>query len=116
MRRSTPVFLIIALAGAGSSTLVSAQMDHSAHGMAPAKSAMVMNETALQEGVVKKIDKTAGKVSVAHEAQKNGMPAMTMVYKVKDAAALNSMQNGQKIRFATDPADAMTIVRVESTK
>jgi Cu/Ag efflux protein CusF len=71
----------------------------------------------LEDATVKKIDKAAGKVSLAHGALSNGMPAMTMVYRVKDAALLDKLQPGQKVRFAVDPAgDGMTVVRLETTK
>jgi len=108
--------LVIALAGAGFSSFSQAQMDHSAHGAPAAKPAMAMPEAAMEQGVVKKIDKASGKVSVAHDAQKGGMPAMTMSYKVKDAAALQKLQVAQKIRFAVDSADGGTIVRMEMVK
>lgn len=117
MSRSIRYALVIALAGTGFSSFSQAQMDHSHHGMPAAKPAMAAPEVACEEGVVKKIDKTAGKISVAHSAQKNGMPAMTMVYKVKDAAALDKLQVNQKIRFTTDAADGTsTLVRMEQVE
>ena len=69
-------------------------------------------EASLTEGLVKKIDKSAGKVTVSHGPLPNGMPAMTMVFKVKDMAWLDQMRDGGKIRFAADQINgAMTIVR-----
>jgi Cu/Ag efflux protein CusF len=45
------------------------------------------------------------------------MPAMTMAYKLKDPAWLDSLKAGQKIRFATDPADGgMTVTQLELVK
>ena len=115
MTRPLYSVLLLALFAAGFSTHGLAQMDHSQHGspaMAPASTA-----TALEEGLVKKIDKAAGKVTLTHAAQSNGMPAMTMVYRVKNAALLDPIKVGQKVRFATDPADAgSTIVRLEPAK
>lgn len=108
--------LVIALVGAGFASFSSfsqAQMDHGSHGMPAAKAAEATPEVAWEEGVVKKIDKAAGKVSVAHGALKNGMPAMTMAYKVKDVAALDKLRVDQKIRFATDSADGRTLARME---
>lgn len=73
--------------------------------------------TAMGEATVKKVNKDKGTVTLEHGALPNGMPAMTMAYKVKDAALLDKLQAGQKIRFATDPADGdMTITRVEAVK
>jgi Cu/Ag efflux protein CusF len=73
-------------------------------------------DAATVEGLVKKVDKSKGTVTLAHGAM-NGMPPMTMAYKVKDAAWLDKLQVGQKIRFATDPADGgMTVTRFETVK
>jgi len=109
--------LVIALTATGYCSLAQAQMDHSSHGAATTKPATGMADSAMEEGVVKKVDKNAGKVAIAHAAQKNGMPAMTMVYKVKDTVLLEQLQAGQKIRFVSDSLDAsMTLVRVEQVK
>lgn len=70
------------------------------------------------DGVVKKIDKAAGNVTVSHGPLTNlDMPAMTMVFRVKDAAWLDQMQAGGKIRFVADNVkNTLTIVRFESAK
>jgi Cu(I)/Ag(I) efflux system protein CusF len=108
--------LLVALIGAGFTTATIAQTDHNMHGMPVAMPAAKAAEAALGEGLVKKIDKTKGTVTLAHGALPNGMPPMTMAYKVKDAAWLDKMTVGQKIRFATDPADGMTVSRFEPAK
>jgi Cu/Ag efflux protein CusF len=96
---------------------VMAQMDHSTmHGAPPAKAAASSADSAMAEGLVKKMDKSKGAVTLAHGAM-NGMPPMTMVYRVKDASLLDKLQVGKKIRFATDPADGgMTVTRIEQLK
>ena len=100
-----------------------AQTDHSLHGMpaskpvAAVKPAPAGADAALGDGLVKKVDKTKGTVTLAHGALPNGMPPMTMAYKVKDTAWLDQLKVGQKIRFATDPADGgMTVLRYELVK
>ncbi len=113
MSRRTVSALILALAATGYAAHAVAQMDHSAHTMPAAKP--VAANVAMEEGVVKKIDKAARKLAIAHAAQPS-MPAMTMVYSVKDTALLDKLQVGQKIRFVTDPADSMTVLRVEVAK
>ncbi len=105
---------VIALLVAGTSSVGLAQVDHGAHGAPAAKS--VTTEGAMEQGIVKKVDKAGGKVSIAHEAQKGGMPAMTMIYRIKDMAVLDKLQVGQKIRFATAASDSATVVRVEPAK
>ena len=107
---------ILVLASAGFSVASMAQTDHSGHGTMAIKPVSTAANSAMQEGVVKKIDKPAGKVALAHGAQKDGMPAMTMVYRVKDGSWLDKLQVGQKVRFATDAADSMSVVRLELLK
>jgi len=115
MSRRTFSAVILALAATGYATHALAQMDHSAHTM-PVVAKPAASGTATEEGVVKKIDKAGGKLAIAHAAQPS-MPAMTMVYSVKDAALLDKLKPGQKIRFATDPADGgMTVLRFEVSK
>ena len=67
------------------------------------------------DGLVKKVDKSAGKLTVAHgPLPALGMPAMTMVFRVKDAAWLDQMKAGDKIRFMADKVNgAYTIVHFE---
>lgn len=100
------------------SAMAQMPMDHSMP-MAQATKpvAAPVDTAAMGEGLIKKVDKTKGTVTLAHGALPNGMPPMTMAYKVKDAAWLDQMQAGQKIRFATDPKDGgMTVLRYELVK
>ncbi len=115
MTLRTSSILILALATAGLSAHSFAQTDHSSHA-SPAAKPVSSAAMPMEDAVVKKIDKSAGKVALSHGAQKDGMPAMTMVYRVKDATWLDKMQVGQKIRFATDPADGMIVARLELVK
>lgn len=116
MTLRTHSFFVLALAVAGFSAPTVAQTDHSSHGSPAAKPTPTSTAMAMEEAIVKKIDKPAGKVALAHGAQKDGMPAMTMVYRVKDAAQLDRLKEGQKIRFSTDPADSMNLLRIEPVK
>jgi Cu/Ag efflux protein CusF len=106
--------------GAGTSSGGAAQggMQGSAtNGNAMSKSSAQPAGMAMGEGLVKKVDKTKGTVTLSHGALPNGMPPMTMAYKLKDAAWLDTLKAGQKIRFATDPADGgMTVTMVEIVK
>lgn len=68
----------------------------------------------LSDGLVKKVDLAKARVTVAHGPLPNGMPAMTMPMKVRDAAWLGKLQAGQKIRFAAEEVDGtLTIMRLE---
>ena len=57
----------------------------------------------MTEGEVRKIDKEQGKITLKHGAIKNlDMPGMTMVFRVKDAAMLDKVQEGDKVGFTAD--------------
>ena len=56
--------------------------------------------TDLAEAEVRKVDKENKKVTLKHGPIKNlDMPAMTMVFVVDDAALLDKLRTGDKIRF-----------------
>lgn len=95
---------------------VQAAGDHAGHGMA--MQATASTEMQMVDGVVKKVDKSAGKVTLSHGPLSNlSMPAMTMVFRVKDANWLDQMKAGDKIRFMADNVNgAVTIVHFEPAK
>lgn len=101
---------LIAFLAAGFSLPAASQEGHSAHGTARTAAAA----SAFADGIVKKIDKTNKKVTLAHGPLPNGMPAMTMAFRVKNPAWLAQMKEGQKIRFATEEIQGeLTVVRFE---
>jgi Cu(I)/Ag(I) efflux system periplasmic protein CusF len=61
---------------------------------------------------VKKIDETAGKITLKHGPAKSlGMDeGMTMVYKVKDPALLKQVKVGDKVKFEAENADSGFVV------
>lgn len=70
-------------------------------------------------GEVKKIDTIAGKVTLHHGPAKSlGMDeAMTMVYRVKDAALLKGLKAGDKVKFeAVEDASGYTVTKIEKGK
>jgi len=75
-------------------------------------------DAALSEGVLKKIDQASGRVMLAHGPIANiGMPPMTMMFKLKDAALLKSLKEGEKVRFRVEDIDGeYTVVRIEAAK
>ena len=56
--------------------------------------------TQLTDGVVEKVDLKNGKITLQHGEIVNVMPAMTMSYRVKQVQQLESIQAGDKVRFA----------------
>ncbi len=69
----------------------------------------------MSSGEVKKVDKSAGKVTIKHGPLKNiGMDAMTMVFRVKDPAMLDQVKTGDKINFvAEEPNGQLTVTKLE---
>lgn len=65
----------------------------------------------MTDGEVRKIDKDTQKITLKHGEIRNlGMPGMTMVFKVKDAALLDSVQVGGKVRFTAEKVDGAIVV------
>lgn len=110
----------IAIAMLGMGLVISpayAEGDHAAHGTASGHK-MEAAQTAMSEGTVRKVSKDAGKVTIAHGPLESlGMPPMTMVFRVKEAAWLDQMKPGDKIRFVADRVDgAITVIKYEPAK
>nr|WP_242533214.1 copper-binding protein [Niveibacterium umoris] len=85
---------------------------HAGH-QAPAPAAGA-SMTALSEGTVKKVDKANGKLTISHGPLVNlQMSAMTMSFKVKDPAWLDSLKPGDQIHFlAEDVHGALTVTQL----
>jgi Cu/Ag efflux protein CusF len=73
---------------------------------------------AMTAGLVKKVDKGAGKVTIRHGPIENlGMPNMTMIFRVKDPAMLDRLKEGDKILFVADKVNgAFTVMSFEAAK
>jgi Cu(I)/Ag(I) efflux system protein CusF len=72
----------------------------------------------LTDGEIRKVDKDAKKITIRHGPIPNlDMPAMTMVFQVKDPTMLDQVKAGDRIKFAADKAGgAYTITQIEVTK
>ena len=56
-------------------------------------------------------------VDPAHGAFDLGMPGMTMIFHVKDAAMLDQVKEGDKIQFTAERANgALTVTKIEAAK
>jgi Cu(I)/Ag(I) efflux system protein CusF len=73
---------------------------------------------ALAEGEVRKVDKEANKITIKHGPLSNlDMPAMTMVFQVKDPALLDKVKAGDKVKFQAEKAGgAFTVTQIEPAK
>lgn len=72
----------------------------------------------MTDGVIRKVNKDAGKLTIKHgEIKQLDMPPMTMVFQVKDPAMLDQVKAGDKVRFAVESkGGAMTVTRIEPAK
>jgi Cu/Ag efflux protein CusF len=70
-------------------------------------------------GEVKKIDESAGKITLKHGPAKSlGMDeGMTMAYRVKDPAMLKQVKVGDKVKFeAEEAASGYTVTKLQKSK
>ena len=72
--------------------------------------------SAMAEGEVRKVDKDAKKITIKHGPLQNlDMPAMTMVFQVKDPALLDKVKAGDKIRFdAEKVGGGFVVTKIEA--
>jgi len=70
------------------------------------------------EGEVRKVDKDAKKITLKHGPIQNlDMPAMTMVFQVKDPAMLEQVKAGDKVKFQAEKVGGtITVTRIEKAK
>lgn len=111
MKRLSKITLAIAFA------LTSAAAFAQASGQAT-QSSQAPSTASMSEGEVKKINKDAGKVTIKHGELKNlSMPAMTMIFRVKDPAMLDQIKVGDKINFVADQVGGqLTVTQLEVKK
>jgi Cu(I)/Ag(I) efflux system periplasmic protein CusF len=72
----------------------------------------------MTEGEVRKIDKETKKITLKHaEIKSLDMPPMTMVFLVKDAALLDGLKPGDKVKFAVERVGtAMVVTEISAVK
>jgi Cu/Ag efflux protein CusF len=82
-------------------------------------SGAAMAQNAMVKGEVKKIDETAGKITLKHGPIKSlGMnDEMTMVFRVQDPAMLKQVKVGDKVKFEVERATAgITVTKMQKGK
>ena len=101
--------LLVSIAALGISTAAHAQ---------PSSGAPAATAAELAEGEVRKVDKDGKKLTLKHGPLKNlDMPAMTMVFQVKEGAILDRVQAGDKVRFQAEKIDGkFTVTRLEAAR
>jgi Cu/Ag efflux protein CusF len=75
-------------------------------------------DNTLADGEVRKVDRDAKKLTIKHGPIKNlDMPAMTMVYQVKDPTMLGQLKPGDKVKFEVQKlGGALVVTRIETAK
>jgi len=75
-------------------------------------------QAVMTNGEVRKVDKENGKITLKHGEIKNlDMPAMTMVFTVKDPKVLEEVKAGDKVQFhAENDGGKMTVTEIRQAK
>jgi Cu/Ag efflux protein CusF len=91
-----------------SSALAQPKVDeHAAHHAAAGAS----TAADMTEGEIRKVDKTAGTMTIKHGEIRNlGMPPMTMVFKAKSPALFEKVRPGDKVRFTAEQTTAGALI------
>lgn len=107
MKRTLPILILTLALPAW------ADMSHSGHAGTQGHAAMA--NTVLSEGLVKKVDRARGKLTIRHGPLENlDMPAMTMVFRVRDPVLFDRVRPGDNIHFLADRMDGqLTVTRLE---
>lgn len=116
MKLSAIPFTLALSAAAAFATPALAGADHNHHAQVAQTSAAA--GTPMSEGTVRKLDKTAGKLTIAHGPLENlNMPPMTMVFKVAGNANIDKVKVGDRIRFVAAKVDgAFAVTELETAK
>ena len=105
--------LSIALATAAALTLAGHASADAAkgHSHGDAKTDHAAMATDMTDGEIRKVDKDSKKITIKHaEIKSLDMPAMTMVFQVKDPAMLDKVQSGDKVKFKVIKSDSGFVV------
>ncbi len=72
----------------------------------------------MTDGEIRKVDKDTKKLTIKHGPIQNlEMPAMTMVFQVKDSQVLDQVKTGDKVKFTVEKASgAYVVTHIEVAK
>ena len=103
------LFVTALLAGASASFAASGADASISKGAVTPQAARMASD--MTEGEVRKIDLENKKITIKHKEIKNlDMPGMTMVFQVKDAALLDKVKAGDRVRFTAEKAGGAIVV------
>ena len=80
--------------------------------------AATKSDLAMTDGEIRKVDLESKKITIKHGEIKNlDMPGMTMVFQVKDAAMLDKIKAGDKVKFhAEKSGGAIVVTDIQTSK
>jgi len=109
--KTISILTLLALLGAGFVT-------HASDAVKAAATTTVTDNAAMTDAEVRKVDKDAKKITLKHGEIKNlDMPAMTMVFQVKDTALLDKVKAGDKVKFKVEKLPGgFTVTEMEMAK
>lgn len=83
-----------------------------------AAAALAQAALPVTQAEVRKVDMDAKKITLKHGEIKNlEMPAMSMVFQVKDPALLQKVKAGDKVKFTADKINgAFTVISMEASQ
>lgn len=83
-----------------------------------ASTGATQESAAMADGEIRRVDRDAKKITIRHgPLQSLEMPAMTMVFQVKDPAMLDQVKVGDKVKFTAEKAGgAFTVTQIELAK
>ena len=84
----------------------------------PAAVKSTVDTTNMADAEVRKVDKDAKKITLKHGEIKNlEMPAMTMVFQVKDTTLLDKVKAGDKVKFRAEKVvSGYAVTEIEMAK
>ena len=117
--KQTSLLALVLAAGLVASHAASAAANdpHHGHG-APQSVQAAPASAAMSDGEIKKVDKSAGKLTIKHGPLANlEMPPMTMVFRAGDPKMLEQVKAGDKVKFEAEKVKgALTVTRIEAAK
>jgi Cu(I)/Ag(I) efflux system periplasmic protein CusF len=119
MNKRHLTLLAAAVATLFTSVTIANAHDQKAHaGHQTSATSASMNSADMTSAEVRKVDVSAKKITLKHEAIKSlDMPGMTMVFQVADAALLEKLQAGDKVKFkAKQEGNAYVVTEIVADK
>lgn len=120
MKRTLHSAICLAISSLLAAPTIATAHDNKAHASHhdATKPAATANSGDMTNAEVRKIDKSAKKITLKHEAIKSlDMPGMTMVFQVTDASLLDKVQVGDKVKFkAKQDGSAYVVTDIATDK